>query len=708
MKARFRRPGGFWTPVLLSLVAACGEGPAEPRKPTKLAVVSGSNQSGPVGEALPGRIIVRASDGQGPLADVVVTASVESGAGGSAAPASLTTDADGNAETTWTLGGQIGTQTLTFTTTGVPAAAVTAAATAGSAALIFPVSAGFQLTVVSRTVTVIPRVQVTDLFGNAIAGVPVTFEPEGGGTVTGANPSTGPDGTATVGSWTIGPDVITYVLRARIAGGTVATFQAQGIPATFVAAGGNGQTANTGTAVAAAPAVRAGRDDGSPLPDVLVTFAITGGGGIVQGNPVITGADGIARATRWILGATPGANTVEARIVGKDPVAFQATGVPAVPATAVAGSATTQTGFFGNFVNAPPSLRVNDAQGNPVAGIPVTFTTTQGDGVLTGATATTDFDGQARLGAWRLGNAPTHTLTAATGSLPAVSFSVTASTPPPSTFTIDVRFVTTAPALPPTPAQQAAFDQAAARWKEILISGDAPYPVNEQPSFCYPAMIETVPGVVIFAKLQAIDGVNGILGQAGPCIVRDDPGYLAAVGVMQFDTADLVGLEASGRLNAVILHEMGHVLGFGTLWNFLTNALLTGAGSSDPFFNGSSTRGAFLASVAAGSAFTGNPVPVENTGGGGTRDSHWREATVSNELMTGFLNQGVNPLSAFTAASFRDLGYVVNDAVSEQFTFQAFLQTVLQPSFRIVEGKLPGPILVIDRRGRVVRRVERQ
>ena len=708
MNAPFRVPGLFWAPVLLSVVAACGGGPAEPRKPTKLEVVSGSNQAGPVGEALPGKIIVRAGDAQGPLANVAITATVESGAGGTASPRNLTTDADGNAETTWTLGSKIGTQTLTFTTTGVPPAAVTAAASAGGAALVFPVSAGFQLTVVGRAVSVIPRVQVTDLFGNAIAGVPVTFEPEGPGTVTGATPSTGSDGTASVGSWTIGPDVITHVLRARITGGTVATFQAQGIPATVVAVGGNGQSANTGTAVATAPAVRAGRDDGSPIPDVLVTFAITGGGGIVQGSPAISGADGIARATRWILGAAPGSNAVEARIVGKDPIAFQATGVQAVPATAVAGSPTSQTGFFGNFVGAPPSLRVNDNQGNPVAGVPVTFTATQGDGVLTGATATTDFDGQARLSAWRLGNAATHTVAASSGSLSPVTFNVTASAPPPGTFTIDVRFVTTAPAVPPTPAQQAAFDQAAARWKEILISGDAPYPVNEQASFCYPAINETVPGVVIFARLQAIDGVNGILGQAGPCIVRDDPGYLAAVGVMQFDTADLTGLETTGRLNSVILHEMGHVLGFGTLWNFLTNELLTGAGGADPFFNGSSTRGAFLASVASGSTFTGNPVPVENTGGGGTRDSHWREATVSNELMTGFLNQGVNPLSAFTAASFRDLGYVVNDAVSEQFTFQAFLQSVFQPSFRIVEGKLPGPILVIDRRGRVVRRVERQ
>jgi hypothetical protein len=274
-----------------------------------------------------------------------------------------------------------------------------------------------------------------------------------------------------------------------------------------------------------------------------------------------------------------------------------------------------------------------------------------------------------------------------------------------------VRFNTTPPNQAPTAAQQAAFDNAVTRWKQILISGDAPYPVNEQPSSCFPAINETVPGVVIFARLAPIDGPLGILGQAGPCIVRDDPKYLSAVGLMSFDVADLDLLESTGRLNAVILHEMGHVLGFGTLWSFLTNDLLTGRGGPDPYFNGTSARGAFLAAAAPLTVFTGNPVPVENSGGAGTRDSHWRESILTNELMTGFISPSgtPNPLSAITAAAFRDMGYVVNDAPSDPFTFQASLQAMLAgPAFELREAALVDPILVIDRRGRVVRRVERQ
>ena len=46
---------------------------------------------------------------------------------------------------------------------------------------------------------------------------------------------------------------------------------------------------------------------------------------------------------------------------------------------------------------------------------------------------------------------------------------------------------------------------------------------------------------------------------------------------MQFDSADLASMEASGSLYGVILHEMGHVLGIGTSWAY--RGLLTGASS---------------------------------------------------------------------------------------------------------------------------------
>src|SRR5262249_40984226 len=60
-------------------------------------------------------------------------------------------------------------------------------------------------------------------------------------------------------------------------------------------------------------------------------------------------------------------------------------------------------------------------------------------------------------------------------------------------------------------------------------------------------------------------------------------------------------------------------------------------------------------------------VPVENTGGAGTRDSHWRESVFVNELMTGFVGNAGNPLSRLTAASLQDVGYVVDLKKAEKY-----------------------------------------
>ena len=724
--------------VVCAVLGACGKStPTQPRVATKLEVISGGDQAGGVGSTLPVKIVVRTSDAQGTVDGVVVAATTESVGGGSAAPTTVTTGANGQGEFLWTLGAKVGAQTLTLTATSLPPVTISATGQIGAAASIFPVSDAFQFTVVKRPVSIIPSVRVTDAFGNPVQGTTVTFDaPVAGSVLTGTQVVTDASGTATLGSWTIGPDAISYSVRALILSGPAAgqstAFEARGVPATAVAVEGIAQTANAGTAVDVPPGVRAARDDGSPLPGVAVTFAVTSGGGSLQGPAVLTGGDGVARAGAWVLGAAPGANRVDATVPGVPAVAFTATGVPAVPAAVAAVSPTTQSGFFGNYVATPPVVALTDAHGKPVSGTPVTFELEQADGQIAGTSQTSDFQGQARLDGWRLGTFTSAALRAVVGSLPPVTFTANASPPPASTFKLEVRFRTAGPGctscVAPTPAQVAAFDAAAARWKQIILAGEQPYPVNEPASSCFPAMNETVDGLVIFASMVPIDGVNGILGQSGPCIVRDDHGFQPAVGLMQFDTADLAALEARGQLNEVILHEMGHVLGFGTMWNFdpgasaiipigpgnPPNALLVGAGTSNPVFIGTSTRAAFLGAVAPGRTFTGIPVPVENLGGPGTANSHWREATVNNELMTGFLNNGINPLSAFTATSFRDLGYVVNDAVTDAFTFQALLQAqtpAVLPSFGagilLLEGTIPDPIIVIDRRGRTVARVPR-
>src|SRR5688572_6358811 len=161
-------------------------------------------------------------------------------------------------------------------------------------------------------------------------------------------------------------------------------------------------------------------------------------------------------------------------------------------------------------------------------------------------------------------------------------------------------------------------------------------------------------------ELKSIDGVGGILGQAGPTGIRtgasSDP-YLPATGTIQLDSADAAQYQSIGLLDDIIEHEMLHNLGVGTVWSYL--GLVDGAGTSTPTFTGEQATNAFEAiysSVATAYSFWGSGVPVENEGGSGTAGSHWDEQALTNELMTGYINNS-NVLSDVTIASLGDLGY---------------------------------------------------
>ena len=130
---------------------------------------------------------------------------------------------------------------------------------------------------------------------------------------------------------------------------------------------------------------------------------------------------------------------------------------------------------------------------------------------------------------------------------------------------------------------------------------------------------------------------------------------------MSFDTADLAQMQANGTLVDVITHEMGHVIGIGTIWK--DKGLLAGAGSTDPTFTGANAKREY--GILRGTGAT--VVPVENIGGPGTRDSHWRESVFRNELMSGFIAAPNNPISKMTVASLKDLGYVVNLNAAEPY-----------------------------------------
>mgnify|MGYP001794738582 CR=1 FL=1 len=203
--------------------------------------------------------------------------------------------------------------------------------------------------------------------------------------------------------------------------------------------------------------------------------------------------------------------------------------------------------------------------------------------------------------------------------------------------------------------RRAAFERAATRWDETLNTGFAPVSIDG----------EQIDGVTIDAAIAPIDGPAGVLGQAGPTVLL--PGSeLPAKGVMEFDTADVEQLEAEGSFEDVVLHEIAHVLGFGTLWSRF--GLIAASGTANPLFTGDEAAREFGALEGGGS----RPVPLANTGGAGTREGHWRELVFGDELLTGFLSGANRPISRMSLGSFADMGYEVNFAAADPFELPSF------------------------------------
>lgn len=244
---------------------------------------------------------------------------------------------------------------------------------------------------------------------------------------------------------------------------------------------------------------------------------------------------------------------------------------------------------------------------------------------------------------------------------------------PDTSYHIDVRYYGPEPGA----VTRAAFETARLRIEAMITADLIATKINNvnlaDSSTCgVPVTVnETIDDLVIYVTAKTIDGPGKVQASSGPCLVRS-AGKLPVIGKMEMDADDISSLANSGRLNAVVLHEMLHVVGFGTIWDQVTPSRLAGAGGDDPRFNGPlAIQGC---TSVGGSAICSAGVPVENClnltqCGTGTRDSHWRESTFRTELMTGYIeNTNIPmPLSVFTIQSFADLGYTVNPAVADTY-----------------------------------------
>lgn len=193
--------------------------------------------------------------------------------------------------------------------------------------------------------------------------------------------------------------------------GLVSSFSIYGIlslgpPATLAAHAGGEQAAVVGQKVETAPAVVVRNEAGEGLPGVVVTFAITSGGGTLTGAVDTTDAEGIATVGSWTLGKELGENTLTATVEGLDPVVFKAQATAGAPSGLALYAGRGQSVPAGRTVPTPPAVRVTGAHGLPVAGATVNFSVTAGEGTVTGEQATTDSAGIATVGSWTLGKKP--------------------------------------------------------------------------------------------------------------------------------------------------------------------------------------------------------------------------------------------------------------------------------------------------------------
>lgn len=116
--------------ALMLAVVACGDdgGTAPQESDPVLAKQSGDAQTGDPGAALADPVVVRVTRDGSPLSGQSVSWSVSAG-GGSVSPTTSTTDANGDASTTWTLGATPGGNVLDASASGATGSPQTFTAT---------------------------------------------------------------------------------------------------------------------------------------------------------------------------------------------------------------------------------------------------------------------------------------------------------------------------------------------------------------------------------------------------------------------------------------------------------------------------------------------------------------------------------------------------------------------------------------------------
>ncbi|MBA3260578.1 MAG: Ig-like domain-containing protein, partial [Gemmatimonadales bacterium] len=375
------QPGTYTT------VATVAQLPEEPAVFTttgvaaKLSLVTQPSPSAVSGVPLERQPVIQLLDADAnPVArqGVVVTVQIATGGGSLGGSTSVASDPNGLvAFTDLSIRGEPGNRTLLFAADAFASTASAPVAVGVGAAASIAIAAGEeQSAMVSTAVSEPPAAVVRDLDGNPVAGIPVTFSViSGGGSVTGGTVTTGPDGVARVGSWTLGSTAGPNSLQAQVQG-----LELQGSPVTFTATGTAGPLSLERSTIAASPGTIAASTGAvastitvtardafdNPIPGLDVVLSATGAGNVLTQPAEPTDPSGTA--TGQLAATGLGAHVVSATIAGQ---AIQATATVTVTGGSPAAG-NSQAGVPNGVAGRATviEIRLGDAFGNPVAGAP--------------------------------------------------------------------------------------------------------------------------------------------------------------------------------------------------------------------------------------------------------------------------------------------------------------------------------------------------
>ena len=409
-----------------------------------LTKVAGDEQQGPAGTALAEPFVVSVLDQSGAaFAGVIVTFSVTAG-GGSLSATTASTDANGRARSTLTLGSEPGTNTVVATVAGLEPETFTATAVERIPHSLTKVSGDGQGGTVDEALAEPFVVSVLDQSGSALAGAVVSFSvAAGGGTLSSTTATTDANGRART-TLTLGSDPgANTTVTASVAGLRTVTFTAtasEQTPHSLTKISGDSQEGPASTQLAAPFVVSVLDQDSSPLAGVSVTFSIAAGEGLLSSTTAssscavgsstssttaTTDANGQA-ATRLTLGSEVRTNTVTATVEGLESVTFTATAAQqAMPHRLTKVCGDDQEGTAGAPLTEPLVVSVSDEDGAAMAGVIVSFAVTAGGGTLASDTATTDANGRAATRLTLGSGLGTNMVSATVEGLESVTFTAT-------------------------------------------------------------------------------------------------------------------------------------------------------------------------------------------------------------------------------------------------------------------------------------------